>query len=144
MQKLLILALFSFISSEIFSQVNIYDASTLPKALLENAHSVKREEIMNFEVKDIDLATLSVRRVYTVLDGEGLDVLYFVKNSDGFTKLEDAEIKVFDAHGKEINRYKMKEMKSIATGDGLVVDGKVYYFQVAAPSYPLRLNIIIK
>ena len=140
MRKLLILAILSLISSGIFSQVNIYDASTLPKALVENAHSVKREEIMNFEVKDIDLATLSVRRVYTVLDGEGLDVLYFVKNSDGFTKLEDAEIKVFDAHGKEMNRYKMKEMKSIATGDGLVVDGKVYYFQVAAPSYPLTVE----
>lgn len=140
MRKLLILALLNFIISKTYCQVNVYDASTLSDSLQKNAHSVKREEIVNFEVKDIDLATLSVHEVYTVLDGEGSDVLDFVKGSDGFTKLEDAEIKVFDAHGKELNRYKMKEMKSIATGDGLVVDGKVYYFQVAAPSYPITVE----
>jgi transglutaminase-like putative cysteine protease len=123
-----------------YCQVNVYDASTLSDSLQKNAHSVKREEIVNFEVKDIDRATLSVHEVYTVLDGEGSDVLDFVKGSDGFTKLENAEIKVFDAHGKEMNRYKMKEMKSIATGDGLVVDGKVYYFQVTAPSYPVTVE----
>ncbi len=140
MQKIIFLALLYLVIPKIYSQVNVYDASTLPDSLLENAHSVKREEIINFEVKGIDLATLSVHQVYTVLDGEGSDILNFQKGSDEFTKLQDAEIKVFDAHGKEVNRYKMKEMKSIATGDGLVVDGKVYYFQVAAPSYPVTVE----
>jgi len=140
MRKIFILVLLYLVIPKIYSQANVYDASTLSDSLLENAHCVKREEIINFEVKDIDLADLSVRRVYTVLDGEGSGILYFTKGSDEFTKLEDAEIKVFDAHGKEVNRYKMKEMKSIATGDGLVVDGKVYYFQVAAPSYPVTVE----
>lgn len=140
MRKIILAALLYAVAPKIYCQVNVYDADTLSDSLVQNAHSVKREEIMNFEVKDIDLATLSVHQVYTVLDGEGADVLYFQKGSDEFTKLEDAEIKVFDAHGKEVNRYKMKEMKSIATGDGLVVDGKVYYFQVAAPSYPITVE----
>lgn len=140
MRKIIILALSCFIIPPSYCQVNVYDASTLSDSLQENAHCVKREEIINFNVKDIDLATLSVHQVYTVLDGEGADVLYFVKGSDEFTKLEDAEIKVFDAKGKDVNRYKMKEMKSIATGDGLVVDGKYYYFQVAAPSYPVTVE----
>ena len=34
----------------------------------------------------------------------------------------------------------MKEMKSEATGEGLVADGKVYYFRVAAPSYPVTVQ----
>ncbi|MEO8820399.1 MAG: DUF3857 domain-containing protein [Ginsengibacter sp.] len=140
MRKIILVALLYAIAPKICCQVNVYDAATLSDSIVLNAHSVKREEIMNFEVKDIDLATLSVHQVYTVLDGEGADILYFLKSSDEFTKLEDAEIKVFDAHGKEVNRYKMKEMKSIATGDGLVVDGKVYYFQVAAPSYPITVE----
>jgi hypothetical protein len=140
MRKFIVLVLLYSITPKAYCQVNVYDASTLSDSLQKNAHCVKREEIMNFNVKDIDLATLSVHQVYTVLDGEGEDVLYFVKGSDDFTKLEDAEIKVYDAHGGEVNRYKMKEMKSIATGDGLVVDGKVYYFQVAAPSYPLTVE----
>lgn len=140
MRKFIILALFYVITPKTYCQENVYDATTLSDSLKKNAHCVKREELINFEVKDIDLATLSVHQVYTVLDGEGADILYFTKGSDEFTKLEDAEIKVFDANGKEVNRYKMKEMKSIATGDGLVVDGKVYYFQVAAPSYPVTVE----
>ncbi len=140
MKKILVSILFCCIICTCFSQTNIYDASTIPAALKENAHSIKREEKINFEVKDIDYAKLSVHQVYTVLDAEGEHVLFFQQSSDEFTKLEDAEIKVFDANGKQVNRYKMKEMKSIATGDGLVVDGKTYYFQVAAPSYPVTVQ----
>ena len=140
MKKLIVAALSFLILPACFSQTNIYDASTIPDSLLKNAHSVKREEIMNFEVKDIDFARLSVHRVYTVLDAEGADVLFFVKGSDEFTKLVDAEIKVFDAHGKPVNRYKMKEMRSQGTGEGLVIDGQVYYFRVAAPSYPITVE----
>ncbi len=140
MKKITIAALCYLIIPCCFSQKNIYDASTIPDSLLKNAHSVKREEIMTFEVKDIDFAKLSVHRVYTVLDAEGADVLFFMKGSDEFTKLVDAEIKVFDAHGNPVNKYKMKEMRSVGTGEGLVVDGQVYYFRVAAPSYPITVE----
>ncbi len=140
MKKIIIASIFCFAAFNGFSQVNIYDASTIPDSLLKNAHSVKREETINFEVKDIDFAKLSVHEVYTVLDPEAEYVLFFKKESDEFTKLDDAEIKVFDAHGNPINRYKMKEMRSVGTGDGLVVDGQIYYFQVAAPSYPITVE----
>jgi hypothetical protein len=140
MKKIAIVALCYLIMPYCFSQTNIYDASTIPDSLLKNAHSVKREEIMNFQVKDIDYAKLSVHRVYTILDAEGADVLFFMKGSDEFTKLVDAEIKVFDAHGNPVNKYKMKEMRSVGTGEGLVIDGQVYYFRVAAPSYPITVE----
>jgi hypothetical protein len=140
MKTILMSILFCLVISSGFSQTNIYDASTIPASLKENAHTIKREEKINFEVKDIDLAKLTIHQVYTVLDAEGEYILNFKQYSDEFKKLEDAEIKVFDANGKQVNRYKMKEMKSIATGDGLVVDGKVYFFQVAAPSYPITVQ----
>ena len=140
MKKIITVFILSCIAPLCFSQVNIYDASTLPDSLRKNAHSVKREEKIQFEVKDIDHGRLSVHQVFTVLDGEGESVLYFVQWSDEFRKLDDAEIKVFDAHGNPVNKYKMREMNSQATGDGLVVDGKVYYFRVAAPSYPVTVQ----
>lgn len=140
MKKIFTGILLYLIIPSCFSQKNIYDASTISDSLKKNAHSVKREEIIKFDVKDIDQATLSVHQVITVLDAEGEDVLMFMQPSDEFRKLQDAEIKVFDAEGKPVNKYKMKEMKSVATGDGLVVDGKVYYFQVAAPSYPITVQ----
>jgi hypothetical protein len=140
MKKFLINTCICLATNTCLSQINVLDASTLSPLLKENAHSVKREEKINFEVKDIDEAWLTVHQVFTVLDAEGEDALYFAESSDEFTKLEDAEIKVYDAQGKQVNKYKMREMKSQATGEGLVVDAKVYYFRVAAPSYPITVQ----
>ena len=138
-KSLMGLTLYFYLTSG-YAQVNLLNASTLATALKEKAHSVKREEIINFEIRDIDEAKYTVHKVITVLDAEGEDELTFLQYSDQFRKLEDAEIKVFDAAGKMVNKYKMKEMKSQATGDGLVVDGKLYYFRVAAPSYPITVQ----
>jgi transglutaminase-like putative cysteine protease len=140
MKKIYGLLLVNTIALPGFSQVNVLDASTISKSLKENAHSVKREEKINFEVYDIDAAKLTVHEVYTVLDAEGEDVLHFFEYSTAFRKLEDAEIKVYDAQGKFINKYKLKEMRAESMGEGLVEDGKVYYFRVAAPAYPVTVQ----
>ena len=141
MLKKLLMSLALYVSaSSGYAQVNLFNASTLAPELKEKAHSVKREEIINFEIKDIDEARYTVHKLITVLDAEGEDELTFLQYSDQFRKLEDAEIKVFDATGKSVNKYKLREMKSQATGDGLVVDGKLYYFRVAAPSYPITVQ----
>ncbi len=121
-------------------QTNVLDASTLSAELKKNAHNVKREEKINFEVKDIDEAKLTTHQVFTVLDAEGEDALYFYEYSYAFKKLVDAEIKVYDAHGKFVNKYKMKEMHAESAGEGLVEDGKLYYFRVAAPSFPITVQ----
>ncbi|MEO6221532.1 MAG: DUF3857 domain-containing protein, partial [Ginsengibacter sp.] len=136
MKTFLTVVFANFIAFTAFCQINILDASTIPAALKENAHSVKREEKINFEVKDVDEAKLTVHQVFTVLDAGGEDVLYFYEYSSAFRKLLDAEIKVYDANGKFVNKYKLKEMHAQSTGEGLVEDGKIYYFRVAAPSYP--------
>jgi hypothetical protein len=140
MKNLLLILLFSSITTEIFSQVNVYDASTIPAILKENAHSVKREEKINFEVKDISNAKLSVHQVFTVLDPEADDVLFFKQITDEFTKLDDAEIRVFDADGKQVNKYKMKDMRSQGIADGLVIDGKAYFLKIKPVSYPITIQ----
>jgi hypothetical protein len=140
MKNSLLFLLFLCATTEIFSQGNIYDASTIPAALKENAHSVKREEKITFEVKDISNAKLSVHQVFTVLDPEADDVLFFKQVTDEFIKLDDAEIKVFDANGKQVNKYKMKDMRSQGIGEGLVIDGKVYFMNVKTASYPITIQ----
>ena len=140
MKKLLFVLLFYFPATESFSQGNIYDASTIPAALKENAHSVKREEKMDFEVKDISDAKLSVHQVFTVLDPEANDVLFFKQITDEFTKLDDAEIKLFDASGKQMNKFKMKELRTQGIGEGLVIDGKAYFLKIIPASYPVTVQ----
>jgi hypothetical protein len=140
MKNILCGILFFSIMPVCFSQTNIYDASTIPAALKENAHSVKREEKIDFEVKDVSDARLTVHEVVTVLDPEAERDLSFYQSTDEFLKLDDAEIKVFDAHGKQLNKYKLKEMRSQGIGDGLVIDGKAYFFSVTAASYPITVE----
>lgn len=140
MKKILIATIANLITLTAVCQSNILDASTLSAALKVNAHSVKREEKINFEVKDIDEAKLTVHQVFTVLDAEGEDVLFFNEYSTAFRKLIDAEIKVYDANGKFVNKYKLKEMHVQATGEGLIEDGKYYFFRVAAPSFPVTVQ----
>ncbi len=140
MKKFIITILTGISVTSVFAQTNVLNASTIPAALKENAHSVKREEKIDFEVNDIDAAKLNVHQVITVLDAEGEDALYFFEYSTAFRKLEDAEIKVYDANGKFINKYKLKEMHAEAAGEGLVEDGKDYFFRVAAPSYPITVQ----
>ena len=123
-----------------FAQVDVLNASTIPAALMKDAHSIKRDEKINFDVNDVDAAKLSVHQVYTVLDAQGEDALVFYEYSSSFRKLTDAEIKVYDANGKFVNKYKLKEMRAESAGEGLVDDGKIYSFRVAAPSYPITVQ----
>ena len=123
----------------LFGQGDNYTAATIPQALREDAHSVVREDQINFEVSAIDEATYSEHEVITVLDEEGSDALIFGQSTSSFYKLQDAEIRVYDANGKFINRYKMKELHVFSSGEGLVADGKDYEFRVTAPSYPLTV-----
>jgi len=141
MKKLLSGIAFMLTVSNAFSQaVNVLNASTIPPALRGNAHSVKREEKITFEVNDIDNAKYTVHQIITVLDAQGEKALTFYHYSSAFYKLTDAEIKVYDANGKSINKYKLKEMRAEAAGEGLIEDGKTYYFKVAAPVYPITVQ----
>ena len=130
MKKLIIILASAFLTNEGFSQdLNVLSSAGIPVALKENAHSIKREEKINFDVSDIDAAKLSVHQVITVLDAQGEDELYFYEYSSAFRKLNDAEIKVYDANGKFVNKYKLKEMHAESMGEGLVEDGKIYFYQ---------------
>ncbi|MDE3212385.1 MAG: DUF3857 domain-containing protein [Bacteroidota bacterium] len=121
-------------------QTSTLNVSNIPQELLKNAHSVIREETYQFNVNDIGEAMMEVHQVITVLDAEGKSRLDFVKFSSDFQKLWDADIRVFDARGSLVNRYKMKELGSESIGEGLVPDGKMYYFRVTAPSYPMTVE----
>lgn len=124
------------------AQMNIYSALTIPDSLKKDADVVTREENIKFILKDPNSARYEVHEVYTVLNERGKEYLSFRKLSDKFEVLEDAEIKVYDASGVKRNVYTKKEMTTQAyTGSGLVPDGKITYFDVTAPSYPITIEI---
>ncbi len=119
---------------------NQFDVSTVPEAVKKNASVIKRLENILFEVSDINSASHDVHQVYTVMSEAGKDVLNFQVSTDKFHQLGDVEIRVFDGSGKLINKYKKKDLTTVAFSDGLVDDAKYHLFQVTSPSYPVTVE----
>jgi hypothetical protein len=118
-----------------------YDAALIPDSLKTNAHVVLRESEENFTVFSPSKATNKVHKVVTVLDEQGKSELMFYVWSFSFVKLDDASINVYDAKGTPIQHIKERQMTEEGYGEGLIDDAQVTYFSVAAPAYPITLEI---
>lgn len=136
------LFIFLFLQVQLLqAQLNIYSALTIPDSLKKDANVVVREEFIKFTIKDINSARYDVHQVITVLNEQGKRYLSFDEFSYQFRLLDDAEIKIYDLLGNKKNTISKKEMTSLNYGDGLVPEGKVTYYSVSAPSYPLTIEI---
>jgi hypothetical protein len=102
---------------------NIYDASTIPKALLtQQANVVFRE---NTEISDLSNPSKTVSRVRlvaTILREDGRRWgRCFVHYRDKQEKITAFSGKLYDAKGKFIRKVKQSEIQDIATDDGFSV-----------------------
>jgi hypothetical protein len=122
------------------AQAISYDAASIPVALKVGAHVIKRFEQISFEVSDIDRAKYTVHQVYTILDSEGDHALSFHEYTNKLVSLDDVDIKLFDAGGTQIQKYKKKDLFKQASQDGLVVDGMHHFLEINAPSYPVTVE----
>lgn len=141
--KKIFLSVFAVVMVALSNAQNIsYSAATIPAALKEGAHVIKRYENIVFTVKDIDAASFAVHRVYTVLDDEGSSALVFREMTFKLRTIDDVDIKVYDASGKQINKYKKKDLNKFASQDGLITDGMHHYLEINAASYPITVEYI--
>ncbi len=140
MKKIFAILLFSGIVLCSHAQLNIYSALTIPDSLRKDADMVIREENIKLSIKDKNTARYEVQQVITVLNEQAKRFLSFVQFSDKFNMLDDAEIKIFDLMGNKKNTWSKKEMTSLNYGEGLVPEGKVTYFNVNAPAYPITIE----
>ncbi len=138
MKKILIIGLLlSAIHS--FAQNN-YSIASIPEELRKNALVVRRYEKVLFEANDIDRANITYHKVITVLHEAGKGELVFNEYTDKFQSLDDVEINLMDANGEVINRYKRKDLQTVAFGEDLISDGYITYFRVPATRYPVTVE----
>jgi hypothetical protein len=130
----------AFSAGNCFSQEIDLAADKIPDSLIKNATAVVRYEKEIFEVTDIDRASHKVHNITTILNERGRGHLVFQSFSDKFMKLGDVSIKVYDANGKLINKYKKKDLSTFNIGEGLIDDGIRNYFIVSAASYPITIE----
>ncbi|RTL59203.1 MAG: DUF3857 domain-containing protein [Sphingobacteriales bacterium] len=110
-------------------------------ALIKNANILMQEETIQLEISEIDRSSYKVHQIFTVLNEQGKDALDFVQYTSKQVNLEDAEIKVYDANGKQKDKFKKKDMITRATGDGLIEDGYIIYYRIAASKYPVTVEL---
>ena len=122
------------------SQQNCCNLETVPETLKKNASVITFLNDAYFEVMDVDKASLTVHKIITVINAEGKGELDFHQFSNRFLELKEAEIRVYDAKGKQTDKYKLKDMITVANGEGLIDDGKVTYFVVPAVNYPVTVE----
>ncbi len=140
MKKLSTLLLFTFLFVSVKAQLNIYSAFSIPDSLRTDADMVIREESIKVIVKDKNSARYEVHQVFTLLNERAKGFLRFMQTSDKFEVLDDAEIKLYDIMGIKKNSWSKKDMTTGKYGDELVPDGKITYFDVSAPSYPVTVE----
>ena len=141
MKKSLCFLFSIFCATLSFAQADIYSALTIPDSIKKNADVVVREEIIKFTIKDFNSARYDVHQVITILNEQGKRYLNFNEFSYEFRVLGDAEIKVYDAFGIKKNTFSKRDMTSLNYGEGLVPEGKLTYFNVSPPGYPLTVEI---
>lgn len=127
------------------AQLPPLSVSAIPDSLKKNASVIKRYENSFFEITDIDRGYLKTHEVYTILNEDGAARLNVTEHFDNkFFFLENVDIRVYDATGKQINKYKKKDMMSYGGSDGLIDDNKYAYIRVPAPSYPITIETVIE
>lgn len=145
MKKSLLLIVPVLASFFIKAQTPSLDVASIPDAIKKNANVVKRYENTFFEITDIDRAYLKVHKIFTVMNENGADDLVFQRGSLGkFITLEDVDIKVYDAKGKQVAKYKKKDLSTIAISDGLIDDGKTSYLRIPVSSYPITVEYVFE
>jgi len=117
-----------------------YSLSNIADSLKKDATVIIHEEHTNFEVTDIDRAYLTIHKIFTVTSIAGKDALLFHQYSNKYISLEDAEVKVYDANGKQLNKYKKRDMFTTAVGEGLVDEGYETFLRLTATTYPVTVE----
>lgn len=124
----------------VHAQLPIYISDSVSSEVKKNAAVVKRFENIEFVVNKPDDATVEFHQVFTVLNEEGKSTLLFNEYTSKYISLDDVEIKLYDAKGKQISRYKKKDLHTQAVGEGLIEDGYVTFFESTTSTYPVTVE----
>ncbi|MBC7949358.1 MAG: DUF3857 domain-containing protein [Chitinophagaceae bacterium] len=118
-----------------------YDLAAVPDSIKNKANVVVHLDNTEVNVESDDKVTVNIHKVYTVLNDEGKGALFFQEFSTKYIFLEEVEIKVFDANGKQTEKVRKKDLRTLATGEGLIEDGFRSYYTIKPSAYPVTVEL---
>lgn len=122
-----------------------YPVSAIPPQLLKDAHVVKRLEEIRFEIKSLNEAVFTHKKVLTILDEAGEDQAELVVGYDKLHKVNSIEGALYDAAGNLLKKVKGKEINDISgTREALYDDNRLKQFNFHYRSFPYTVEFVVE
>ncbi len=145
MKNFLVFIVAMFLFSETNAQINLrFAVKNIADSLRHEATSVYRIDETIIDVNSIAEYKQTWHQAYTLFNNKALKYFqYVVVPSDKFSKLDEAEVKIYDSTGIEIKKYKRKDFTVIGSplNDALVSDDKSYVLEISPKEYPCTVEI---
>ncbi len=124
---------------------SLYNSSTIPDSLKENANSVTRFYYREMVVKSAGKAVIREHSVKTVLnEKDEHEATSFIYYDTKFSDVNAAELKVYDSKGTLIKRYKKSDFydRSAVEGVTLISSSRVMIAEHTIVNYPVTIEKI--
>ncbi len=130
------------IMGQAYSQ-NKYSTSSIPEALKKNANSIVRSDKTTINIPKQDKLIYTRHRAITVLDKAGNKHVDAFVGYDKSRKIKKIQAVVYDAEGKEVEKYKKNDFKDVSAVDGgtLYSDNRIKYLPYNPKKYPYTIVI---
>src|SRR6476661_5189814 len=124
---------------------SLYSAAGIPDSMKQRVDGVYRLDEQYLQIKSRSRYISKEHQIFTILNESGSSHLKHYEGIDKFHSIPDIEIRMYNAAGVEVKRYKKRDFTTQAAYDGvtLVSDDKVMYLETPAPGYPCTVETII-
>ncbi len=122
-------------TASIFAQE--YSILSIPKELTEYSNSVVLDELVEIDATNIAKIKTKTLRVIAVLNKLGDTDVNLYEGYNENSRVRKIEARVYDAFGKETNRFKKNKFQDISRTDGSIYeDSRALYLNYTPTSYP--------
>ena len=136
-KKAIILLLFLSIQIS-FAQKIEFSSLLIPDELKENANAVIRDYTTEISLESVDKMIVKEKKAITILNKVGDRHVDLYTHYDNDTKITNLSVKVYNALGQEIKKFKKGKFIDASAVDGgsLYSDSRVKYVNYTPISYP--------
>lgn len=113
--------------------------SSIPDTLIKNAKAVIRYKETTFRYDSPISGVETFKIVISVLKESGKDFAEFTYPGDKFRKLSSFSAKIYNSEGKELNKYRMQDVRTTEYTEALASDNKTYWLSPDIPTYPFTI-----
>lgn len=128
-----------------FATANAQNVSSevIPDNMKSNAYVVVRENTEDYTINSIDNIELKKTKVWTILKKEGDNQSQIVLHYDKNTKLNDIKVSIYNAAGKEIEKYTKKDFSDYSNTPSFALydDNRVLLLKVNSNTYPYTIKL---